>query len=55
MTKLWNRFKVWWQSRTLNEKMMYALVAVLVIGIATRWRFVLGEIGEAFGFYFGGR
>lgn len=43
------RFKRWWKTRTLNEKLMYVLVVALAIGIATRWRYVLGEIGDAFG------
>lgn len=42
------KLKVWWKKQTLNEKLMYVLVVVLAIGIATRWRFVFGEIGEAF-------
>ncbi|CDN32344.1 hypothetical protein BN938_2272 [Mucinivorans hirudinis] len=41
-----------WRSRTLNEKMMWGLILVLIIGIATRWRYVWGEIASAFGGYF---
>lgn len=43
-----NRLKLWWKRQTLNEKLMYVLILALLIGIATRWRFVFGEIGEAF-------
>lgn len=42
------KLKVWWKKQTLNEKLMYVLVVVLAIGIATRWQFVFGEVGEAF-------
>lgn len=38
----------WWRSCTLNEKMMYAILAMLVIGIATRWEYVMNDISEAF-------
>lgn len=43
-----NRLKNWWKGASLNEKLMYVLVAVLAIGIAMRWRFVFGEVAEAF-------
>lgn len=43
-----NRLKGWWKGLTLNEKMMYVLIAALAIGIATRWRFVFGEAADAF-------
>ncbi|WP_298061550.1 hypothetical protein [uncultured Rikenella sp.] len=43
-----NRFKRWWTGASWNEKLMYVLIAALAIGIATRWRFVLDEVGEAF-------
>lgn len=52
---MFEKLKTWWRSRTQNEKMMYALIAVLVIGIATRAGFIWDEIAEAFGVYFGGR
>lgn len=42
------RLKDWWKKQTLNEKLMYVLVVALAIGIATRWRFVFGEVGDAF-------
>lgn len=43
----------WWKKLTMNEKLMYALLLALTIGIATRWRFVLAEVSEAFGNRFG--
>lgn len=42
------RLKTWWTGLTLNERLMYVLIAALAIGIATRWRYVFGEVGEAF-------
>lgn len=42
------RLKNWWKKQTLNEKLMYVLVVALAIGIATRWRFVFAEVGDAF-------
>lgn len=42
------RLKAWWKRSTLNEKLMYALIIALAIGIATRWRYVFDEVGEAF-------
>lgn len=43
-----NRFKLWWAKQTTNEKLMLVLIVVLLLGIATRWRFVLREVGRAF-------
>ncbi|HIW09889.1 MAG TPA: hypothetical protein H9888_00150 [Candidatus Rikenella faecigallinarum] len=43
-----NRLKLWWKNQTTNEKLMYVLIVALLIGIATRWRFVFGEVAEAF-------
>lgn len=43
-----DRLKRWWTGLTLNEKLMYVLVTALAIGIATRWRFVFGEVADAF-------
>lgn len=42
------RLTGWWKGLTRNEKLMYVLIAALAVGIATRWRYVFGEIGEAF-------
>lgn len=42
----------WWKSRTTNEKMMWGLIAVLIIGILTRWNYVWEEVAAAFGSYF---
>lgn len=42
------RLGQWWKRQTLNEKLMYVLMIALMIGIATRWRFVFGEAAEAF-------
>lgn len=42
------KLKEWWAKLSSNEKMMYPLIAVLIIAIATRWRYVLKELGEAF-------
>lgn len=42
------RLKKWWSAATLNEKMMYGLLIVLTIGIATRWRYVVADIADAF-------
>lgn len=42
------RLKIWWANATFNEKLMYGLLVILAIGIATRWRFILKEVGEAF-------
>lgn len=42
------RIKLGWQKATLNEKLMYGLIVVLLIGIITRGEYVLGEIGDAF-------
>lgn len=47
-----SRFKIWWSGRTLNEKLMYSLVVVLIIGIVTRWGYVTKEISEGFSQYF---
>ena len=41
-----NRLKLWWKKQTTNEKLMYVLIVALLIGIATRWRFVFGEVAE---------
>lgn len=43
-----NRVTRWWKGRSTNEKLMYLLIVALVVGIATRWRLVFGEAGEAF-------
>lgn len=43
-----NKIKEWWGKTTLNEKLMYALILMLIVGILTRWNYVFGEIGEAF-------
>ncbi|MEG1607983.1 MAG: hypothetical protein RR931_05555 [Mucinivorans sp.] len=43
-----DKFLKWWHATTLNEKLMYSLVLMLLIGIATRWRYVLREVGDAF-------
>lgn len=32
----------------MNEKLMYVLAVAFAIGIATRWRFVVSEVEEAF-------
>ncbi|MFI3295457.1 MAG: hypothetical protein R3Y19_05500 [Rikenellaceae bacterium] len=42
------RIKKWWDGSTFNEKLMYALVVVLLVCIATRWRYIGSEIVEAF-------
>ncbi|MEG0033063.1 MAG: hypothetical protein RSF93_06370 [Mucinivorans sp.] len=42
------KFKKWWAGLTVNEKMMYPLIVVLIIAIATRWRFVVREVADAF-------
>lgn len=46
------RLRTWWKSRTTNEKMMWGLIVVLIIGILTRWDYVWGEIADGFGSYF---
>lgn len=46
------KIKKWWLSRTTNEKMMWALIVALTIGILTRWNYVWSEIAEAFASYF---
>ncbi|WP_294591229.1 hypothetical protein [uncultured Rikenella sp.] len=43
-----NRVTRWWKGHSMNEKLMYLLIVALVMGIATRWRFVFGEAAEAF-------
>ena len=43
-----NRVTRWWKGRSTNEKLMYLLIVALVVGIATRWRYVVDEVGEAF-------
>ncbi len=47
------KIKAWWNRTTLNEKLMYGLIIALLIGIATRWKYVFKEIGEAFSGIFG--
>lgn len=42
----------WFKSRPQSEKIMYMLIIVMIIGIATRWRYVWDEIGSAFASYF---
>jgi len=37
----------WWRERTLQERLMVALIAVLLIGIAVRWAWVSGEVKQA--------
>lgn len=46
------KIKEWWEGRTMNEKLMWGLIAALCIGIFTRWGYVWGEIADAFGAYF---
>lgn len=41
--------KKWWKKSTLNEKLMYALILLLLVCIATRWRVIFEQIGESFG------
>lgn len=36
----------------MNEKLMYSLLVLLVIGIATRWRVIWNEVADAFGAIF---
>lgn len=48
MSKLFS----WFKSRPQSEKIMYLLIIAMVIGIATRWQYVWGEIGSAFASYF---
>lgn len=43
-----SKFVHWWRSRTLNERLMYSLIVLLAIGIATRWRFIFAEVADAF-------
>lgn len=43
-----NKIKEWWKKSTLNEKLMYTLIMMLLIGILTRGNYVFDEIGEAF-------
>ena len=45
------RFIEWWQTRTANEKLMYALIVMLAIGILTRIDFIKKELGETFDSY----
>lgn len=47
------RFKKWWKRSTMNEKLMYSLIIILLICIATRWRLIFDQIGESFGGLFG--
>lgn len=47
-----NKLKQWWKKSTLNEKLMYSLIIVLIIGISTRWRYAFNEIGDAFNHLF---
>lgn len=49
---MWNKFKKWWGGLSDNERMMYPLALVLVIGILTRWNTVCKEVSEAFGSLF---
>jgi hypothetical protein len=37
----------WWRGRSVQEKWMLALIAVLVIGIAVRWAWISSEISTA--------
>lgn len=46
---MWSRFKKWWGGLSDNERLMYPLAAALVVGILTRWEYVWGQVGEAFG------
>ncbi len=48
------RFVEWWKKQSLAEKLMYLLLVALMIGIATRWRYVFDEIAEAFASRFSG-
>lgn len=45
---MFNKIKNSWRSLTRNEKIMYLLLLMLIIGIATRWRYVLCDIVDAF-------
>lgn len=47
------KIKKWWRKATLNEKLMYCLVVMLIIGIATRWSVIADQIAESFGGLFG--
>ena len=51
---MWNRFKKWWGGLSANERLMYPLILILVVGILTRWNTVWKEVGEAFGALFPG-
>lgn len=42
------KIKEKWKKLTLNEKLMFALIVILLIGIATRWRYVFAEVADAF-------
>ena len=39
-----NKIKKMWANYTLNEKIMYALILVSIIGISTRWAYVKTEV-----------
>ena len=41
------RFKDWWKKSSQNEKIMYALIFMLVIGIGTRWAYVKTELSDS--------
>ncbi|MEF9950712.1 MAG: hypothetical protein RR980_06245 [Mucinivorans sp.] len=48
LSEIIGKIKHWWSGLSTNEKMMYPLIVVLVIAIATRWRFVAREVADAF-------
>lgn len=50
--KVISKFKQWWGKLSGNEKIMFPLALALLIGIATRWRYVFGEIIDAFSYMF---
>ena len=41
-----NKIKSMWKKATQNEKIMYALILVSVIGISTRWAYVKTEVAD---------
>ncbi len=44
--------KKWWGKRTRTEKWMIAIIALLIICIATRWGWIKSEVGGAVGAMF---
>jgi hypothetical protein len=44
----WSRLVSWWRGRSMQERLMMALIVVLLIGVAVRWAWVSSEVASAF-------